>query len=171
MAPGQIFASTNGFIPLLLQLYSVLGNFSFFLSRSTEWLRVCSLAHFGFPTLCTEHSQHHSDFVGWVHAMCSFCVIHTTGLRGLLFRKVVMGFNVCTRCYACVRQHGTSVYSLIQKTLGGVESEPMLTPKEKSFLPKRRSGEANPRTQSHQDCESSTLPLSYSGPPSILIQC
>ena len=45
------------------------------------------------------------------------------------------GVHVCTDY--------TSVYTVIQKTFGGMESEPMLTPREKSPLQEKFSPEEN----------------------------
>ena len=41
--------------------------------------------------------------------------------------------SVCDGMYVCTDR--TSVFNLIQKSLGGMESEPMLTPSEESPLP------------------------------------
>ena len=59
----------------------------------------------------------------------------------------------------------TSVYSLIRKSFGGIETEHMLTPRGKSpttgkFLLRG----SNPRRCIKQDSEPNTLPTSYSGP-------
>ena len=56
----------------------------------------------------------------------------------------------------------TSV-TLIRKSLGEMESEPMLTPREKSSLAEKISPEED-RTR---DSEPNTLPTSYSGPHKI----
>ena len=58
----------------------------------------------------------------------------------------------------------TSVYTLIQKSFGGMESEPMLTPKGKtpSIGKILFRGGSNPGRCIKQDSESKTPPTSYS---------
>ena len=54
----------------------------------------------------------------------------------------------------------------IRKSAGGMESEPKLTPREKSLPEKiRPRGGSNPRRCVKQDSEPDALPTSYSGPP------
>ena len=62
----------------------------------------------------------------------------------------------------------TSVYTLIRKSFGGMESEPTLTPMEKCPVPEKNvlRGESNPRRCIKQDREPNTLPRNYSGPTS-----
>ena len=62
-----------------------------------------------------------------------------------------------------VRTDQTSVYTLIRKSFGGMESGPMLSPGEKSPLPGKNlsRGGWNPRRCMKQDSE---LPPSYCGP-------
>ena len=56
----------------------------------------------------------------------------------------------------------TSLNTLIRKSFGGMESEPMLTPREKSPLPEKKKiflrGGSNPRRCITQDSEPNTLP-------------
>ena len=61
----------------------------------------------------------------------------------------------------------TSVYTVIQKSLGGMESEPMLSPREIYPLQQKNfcRGGVNPQRCTKQDSEPNTLPMSYSGPP------
>ena len=66
----------------------------------------------------------------------------------------------------CVCTDQTSVFSLMWKSFGGMESEPMLTPREKSPLLEKNflRGGSNPQHYIKQDSELNTLPTSYSGP-------
>ena len=67
------------------------------------------------------------------------------------------GMHVCTDL--------TSVYSLIWKSFMGMESEPILTPREKSLYQKiLPRGGWNPRCCMTQDSEANIPPMSYSGP-------
>ena len=70
------------------------------------------------------------------------------------------------RWNVCVHRLDLSLYSHRKEILGDMESEPMLTPREKSPIPKKKflRGGSNPRRCIKQDSESNTLPTSYSGP-------
>ena len=69
----------------------------------------------------------------------------------------------CDRMHVCTDY--TSIYALIQKSFGGMESEPMLTPMEKSPPPEKFSSQED-RTHNAASSRtaSPTLPMSYSGP-------
>ena len=68
----------------------------------------------------------------------------------------------CVRWNACVHRLDLGLYSHPKEFLGGVEFEPMLTPREKSPLPENfPRGGLNPR---HCGQPAQTLPTSYSGP-------
>ena len=78
--------------------------------------------------------------------------------------------SLCDGMHVCTDY--TSVYTLIRKKIGGMESEPMLTPREKipssgKILPR---GGSNPWCCIKQDSKSNTLPMSYSGPRSLFIR-
>ena len=72
------------------------------------------------------------------------------------------GMHVCT--------DWTSVYTLIRKSFGVMESEPMLTPREKSPLPEKILLErgSNPRRCIKQDSEPNTLP--HPSPPKEVLR-
>ena len=70
-------------------------------------------------------------------------------------------FSPCDAMHVCTDL--TSVYTLIRRSLGGIESEPMLTPNEKSPLPEK-SPQRRIEPMTLQDSEPNTLPTSYSGP-------
>ena len=50
----------------------------------------------------------------------------------------------CDGVHVCIDK--TSVYTLIRKSFGGMESEPMLTPTEKSPLPEKKFSSEEDRT-------------------------
>ena len=72
----------------------------------------------------------------------------------------------CDEIYVCTDY--TSVYTLIRKNFGGMESEPMLTPREKFPLPEKFSSEedrtrdaASNRTASPTHCQRAIPAPSY----------
>ena len=62
----------------------------------------------------------------------------------------------CDGMHVCTEQ--TSVYTLIRKSFGGMESEPMLTPREKSPLPEKLSPE---KDRTHDAASSRTVSPTY----------
>ena len=73
-------------------------------------------------------------------------------------------WSLCDGMHVCMDK--TSIYTLTRKSFGGMESEPMLTPRGKSPLPEKilPRGGLNPRHCIKQDSEPSTLSTSYPGP-------
>ena len=76
--------------------------------------------------------------------------------------------SLCHGMHVCTDKN--SVYTLIRKSFWGFESEPMLTPREKSSLPEKFSPEED---QTHDAASSRTASpthnqLSYSGPSKII---
>ena len=73
------------------------------------------------------------------------------------------------RLNACVDRLDLGLYSH-PKEFGGMESEPMLTPREKSPLPEKFSSEVDGTHDLHQaDSEPNTLPMSYFGPHVMIL--
>ena len=64
----------------------------------------------------------------------------------------------------------TSIYTLIQKSFYGMESEPMLAPREKHPLYRRLRGGSNSRRCIRQDSEPSTLPTELSWPHVVYLR-
>ena len=80
-------------------------------------------------------------------------------------RTWMSGSFESVRWKACVHRLDLGSYSH-PKEFGGMESEPILTPREKSPLPGKKilRGGSNPRRCIKQESEANTLPTSYSGP-------
>ena len=75
----------------------------------------------------------------------------------------------CDRMHVCTDQ--TSVYTLTRERFRGMESEPMLTPREKSPLPEKSSSEED-RTHdaaSHRTASPTHYQLGYLSPQSLII--
>ena len=70
--------------------------------------------------------------------LCGWCMlgVFVTGIHPS--RIWMLGSFESVRWNACVHRW-TAIYALIRKSFGGMESEPMLTPREKSHLPEKFS--------------------------------
>ena len=114
---------------------------------------------FFYPTMRQSHSVF-VDGACWVYFCCRHLPVWDMNVK--IFESL--------RWNACVHRLDLGLYSL-PKEFGGMESEAMLTPREKSPLQEKKNllkGGSNPRRCIKQDSEHSTLPTSHYGPMAIL---